>query len=75
MVIPVTVSHNNAPIALHFSPIFLLVKQSEEIIMRNGMTRRAGRLALAIGLLLTVAGCVVYPAGPGYYRPHPCCYY
>ena len=55
--------------------MFLFVKQSEEITMRTGMTRRAGRLALAIGLLLAVGGCVVYPAGPGYYRPHPCCYY
>lgn len=40
--------------------------------MRNGIGRRAARLVLAIGLLATLAGCVVAPAyGPGYYRPYP----
>ena len=43
--------------------------------MRNGIGRQAARLILAIGLLGTLAGCVVYPAGPGYWRPHPCCYW
>ena len=43
--------------------------------MRDGMGRQMARLVLAIGLLVTLAGCVVYPEGPGYYRPHPCCYY
>lgn len=40
--------------------------------MRDGMRLQAGRLVLAIGLLVTLAGCVVYPAygpGPGY-RPY-----
>jgi hypothetical protein len=44
--------------------------------MRNGTKSRAARLALAIGLLLTLAGCVVYPAGPGpYYHPYGHGYY
>jgi hypothetical protein len=43
--------------------------------MRNGMGRQTARLALAIGLLVTLAGCVVYPAGPGYWNARPCCYY
>lgn len=47
--------------------------------MRIRIGRRGGRLLLAIGLLVTLAGCVVYPAyGPGPYgHPyyHPCCWY
>lgn len=43
--------------------------------MRDEIGRQAARLILAIGLLGTLAGCVVYPAGPGYWHPHPCCYY
>ena len=43
--------------------------------MRDGTLSRATRLVLAIGLLMTLAGCVVYPAGGGYWHPHPCCYY
>jgi hypothetical protein len=43
--------------------------------MRNGLKNQAARAVLAIGLLLALSGCVVYPAGPGYWRPHPCCYY
>jgi hypothetical protein len=39
--------------------------------MRNRMIGGTGRLALAIGLLLALAGCVVEPAyGPGYYHPY-----
>jgi hypothetical protein len=41
---------------------------------RDGIGRQAARLILAIGLLGTLAGCVVYPAGPGYWHPHPCCW-
>ncbi len=42
--------------------------------MRDGLKRQAGRLIVAIGLLATLAGCVIYPAwgpgpGPGY-RPY-----
>ena len=33
--------------------------------MRDGIGRQAARLLLAIGLLGTLAGCVVYPAGGG----------
>ena len=29
------------------------------------------RIAAAIGLAATLGGCIVVPAGPGYYRPHP----
>lgn len=45
--------------------------------MQNGNARRMGRLVLAIGLLVALAGCVVYPGGPGpYYHPyHACCWY
>ena len=50
-------------------------KRSMGRSMRNNMGRQAARLILAIGLLMTLAGCVVYPAGAGYWRPHPCCYY
>jgi hypothetical protein len=43
--------------------------------MRNKIGKQAGRLALAIGLLMALSGCVVYPAGgPGYYH-HGCCWY
>jgi hypothetical protein len=43
--------------------------------MRHGIGRQAARLILAIGLLGTLAGCVVYPAGGGGYWHHHCCYY
>lgn len=42
--------------------------------MRNRIGQQAGRLALAFGLLVALSGCVVYPAGPGYYH-HGCCWY
>jgi hypothetical protein len=43
--------------------------------MRHTIGKQAGRLALAIGLLVALSGCVVYPAG-GYYHPyHACCWY
>jgi hypothetical protein len=42
--------------------------------MRNRIGKQAGRLALAIGLLVALSGCVVVPAGPGYYH-HPCCWW
>lgn len=39
--------------------------------MRNRMIGNTARVALAISLLLALAGCVVEPAyGPGYYHPH-----
>ena len=72
----VTIGHNNAPVALHFPIMLRRVKQPKEAVMRDGMGRQATRVVLAIGLLATLAGCVVYPAwgpGPGYgpgYRPY-----
>lgn len=45
-------------------------------IGRTRIARHAGRLALAVGLLVALSGCVVYPGGPGYYHPyHACCWY
>ena len=35
--------------------------------MHDGMRRQLGRLAVAIGLLVALAGCVVAPYGPGYH--------
>src|SRR5271165_2321931 len=73
----VTIGHNNAPVPLHFSAILPPQGNPGEGVMRNGMKRPAIRLALAIGLLATLAGCVIYPVGwgpgPGYgsgYRPN-----
>lgn len=43
--------------------------------MRYGFKRQAARAVLAFGLVVTLSGCVVYPAGPSYWHPHPCCYY
>lgn len=43
--------------------------------MRSRIGKQTGRLALAIGLLVALSGCVVYPAGPGYYHPYRCCWY
>ena len=44
--------------------------------MRDGIGRQAGRLLLAIGLMVTLTGCVVYPAyGPLYHPYHVCCYW
>jgi hypothetical protein len=37
--------------------------------MRNRMIRGTGRVAVVIGLILTLAGCVV-ETGPGYYHPY-----
>ena len=33
------------------------------------------RVAAALGVALTLGGCIVVPVGPGYYRPHPYRYY
>jgi hypothetical protein len=71
----VTIGYNKAPVPLHSTAIVHFAKQPKEGVMRDGMGRQAARFALAIGLLVTLAGCVVYPAGPGYWHPHPCCYY
>ena len=60
---------------MHSLSILRLAKQPKEGVVRDGLGRQAARLLLAIGLVVTLAGCVVYPAGPGYYRPHACCYY
>jgi hypothetical protein len=37
--------------------------------MRNRMISGTGRIALVIGLILTLAGCVV-ETGPEYYHPY-----
>ena len=45
-------------------------------IVSSGRSRSAGRLlrcAVAVGCLLALSACVVYPAGPGYYG-HPAYY-
>jgi hypothetical protein len=42
--------------------------------MRNRMIRGTGRIAVVIGLILTLAGCVV-ETGPGYYHPYHGGYY
>jgi hypothetical protein len=41
--------------------------------MRNRIGRQAARLVVAIGLLATLAGCVVYPEYG--FRPHPYGYF
>jgi hypothetical protein len=32
--------------------------------------RTVFRAAAALGMMLLLSGCVVYPAGPGYYHSH-----
>jgi hypothetical protein len=44
--------------------------------MRNRMISGTGSIALVIGLILTLAGCVVETGyGPGYYHPYHVGYY
>jgi hypothetical protein len=44
----------------------------------NTLARSTGRVLLrsaaALGVVLLLSGCVVYPAG-GYWHPHRCCWY
>jgi hypothetical protein len=44
--------------------------------MRNRMISGTGSIALVIGLILTLAGCVIETGyGPGYYHPYHGGYY
>jgi hypothetical protein len=52
---------------LHFLAISASVNNPKERVMHDGMRRQLGRLAVAIGLLVALAGCVVAPYGPGYH--------
>ncbi|HVY17041.1 MAG TPA: hypothetical protein VHB27_17595 [Rhodopila sp.] len=36
--------------------------------------RSALRAAAMLAAVLLLSGCVVVPAGPGYYHPHRCCW-
>ena len=37
--------------------------------------RRLIRVLAALGIAATLGGCIVVPAGGGYYRPHPYRYF
>jgi hypothetical protein len=39
--------------------------------IRSRYLRRAAGAVAALALAALLGGCVVYPAGPGYYGPHP----
>jgi len=38
---------------------------------KSTLVRRGAGVIVAAALAALVSGCVVYPAGPGYYAPHP----
>jgi hypothetical protein len=49
--------------------------RAEEIIMirkrsRDLKPRRIVALCAALALAVALSGCVIYPAGPGYYHPY-----
>jgi hypothetical protein len=52
-----------------------IVFRAEEIIMirkqsRDLKPRRIAALGAALALAVLLSGCVIYPAGPGYYHPY-----